>query len=342
MLLEGFFCVVRSVLSVLGAAGNIINIDTFISMGISDSMVVTMLFMAVFDLLHLIAMLSRAVSFVFYVVENTRGFSMWFPVDPYGVYVFFGHAGRIPYTMVALTTTYLAVTRCMCVARPLQFKTTFTTRLSVIILSSLAILSVATYVPILVYMAMLPGFDPKINATRPLLWISPQRDFVKKIVWTIRDVVLPVATLFTVIICATVMSERLLASTRFRQSHFHVAELAQHVHQSAEIPIIHTIAHPCERPTVKNTSGTTEISVKLCAKDLRIVQQMILISVVFVVCNIPEMFVSFVSLLEPDFGLGRPYSNIYMTAISLEYFFRTVHSSCHIFIYYKYSAKYRR
>ncbi|CAL1537006.1 unnamed protein product [Lymnaea stagnalis] len=331
-MVEGCFCAARGLISLLGILGNLVNIKAYVSMGLSDGVTTAFLLLACSDLAYLTAMLARAVSFGFMAAEKLHNYSLWFPVDPYGVYIFFGNVGSIPYTVSILTTTLLAVVRCLSVARPLQFQNSFRRTRATAVVFVFAMFSLFSYLPVLVFMGMIRQFDARVNATRPMLWISPMRERVKDIVWVIRDAILPIATQLIVITCVIVMADCLRSASVFRMSQMSVKSVSEKL----RFGDLNVDLGQNEAPRSAANPN------KLIGKELQAVQQVLLISIIFIVCNMPKIVINFTGLFEQEFALGRLHENLYLTMIGVLYIFQTVYSSVNIFIYYHYSSKYRR
>ncbi|CAL1536997.1 unnamed protein product [Lymnaea stagnalis] len=336
---EGVLCLARGTLSVLGCTANVISIRTFASMGLADGMNLSFLCLSVSDLMYLVTVLARAVSFLFMTLEEMPGQFFWFPVEPYGVYIFFGHAGRIPYILSNLTTTFLAVARCLCVARPLVFKNTFSSKIALTILSACAVFSVSSYVPILFYMGMIPLYDERTNATsRPSLWISPKREEVKDVVWGMRDAFVPFATQIVVIVCVITMSGSLRAASNFRHANS-ISHLVPRSHLSREACIKGN--DPVEGRGVHGAKPNY-VQSRLGGKELRVVQQVVLICVVYITCNTPTIFINFASVFESNFSIEKTYRNLYLTTTGAKHLFQTINASFNIFIYHNYNSKFKK
>ncbi|KAK0053330.1 fMet-Leu-Phe receptor [Biomphalaria pfeifferi] len=284
---EGALCLVRGTLASLGVAANIVNVKTFMAMGLKDVMTICFLSLSLSDLGYLLTVICRAASFAFMTAESLWQFCVWFPVEPYGVYIYFGHAGKIPYIMSNITTTFLAV--------------------------------VSELPPCACLHGMASQNVPGSNVTRPTLWISPKREGVKDVVWAMRDTFVPFVTQVIILICLLVLTSRLRSAYIFRQK-------------------ITIRALVLERPKLtdrlESGSGVLCTEIKgLGGKDLQVVQQVVLISVVYVFCNTPTILVNFVGVIEPQFSIEKLYKNLYLTMTGVKHLCQTINASFNIFIY---------
>jgi hypothetical protein len=327
MMLESCY-VVWIGMALLGVVSNIINIRVFILMGLHDGVTVSFLALAIFDLTYLISSISLSVSVAFYVFELKL--VARFCIDPFAIFVFSATVMIIISITNVLTTTFLAVVRCLCVAKPLQFKNTMTKSKATIWMTGIGIFSFAIYIPILANMGMIGKFDKFRNSTRLTLWMSSKREIAKNNVWMVTEMFLPIVTQLVIMICIVIMVRCLRTAYKFRQS-------------SGSACVLEDIGNKKQNCDQKKP-GASDSSIsndKLSGKDLRVVQQVVLISVVYLVCNVPKILISFCTAIEPEFTVGRRYSNVYMSANCLRKHFEIVNATVNFLIYYKYNSKFR-
>lgn len=318
---------VWALLSFLGIISNIINIRIFIAMGLNDGVIVSFLALAIFDLAYLIVSFSLGITTAIYVIELRYGNK--FAIEPFGVKVYFFNITILINVGNMLVTTYLAFARCMCIARPVQFKYTFTRRKAIVLSFGFAIFAIVSYLPIFVYMGMWTQTDPRTNISRPMLWLSPKRESIKNIVWAVIDVFLPCATEIIVIVCIFVMTKCLRQAATFRQTSSASAATRKHKMMGPT------------NITGSNSDPSSGVSDKLTGKDLRVIQQIVLISLVYIMCNTPKILISVVAMIEHEFRIGRRYSRLYLCVNSLGKNFEVCNSAINLIIYYKYNTKFR-
>ncbi|CAL1530805.1 unnamed protein product, partial [Lymnaea stagnalis] len=309
-----FYSCTWTILTLFGAAGNAVNVRTFVCMGINDGFAISFLALSVLDLSYLVVALAMAVSTAFFTVELKQP-HIFFSVQPYALAIYFGNFGVMLYLTIQLTTTFIAVARCMCVAKPLHFKNAFTRRRCAAVLSCLVSIPVVSYVPIWINMAIVTQFDPSTNTTRPSLWVSPSREFIKDIIWTIEDMLIPFSTEIIVLVCLIVMADGLRKSSKFRMSSLSGCSLSEY-----------------------GASGGPH---KLSGKELVIVQQTAVISFLYILTNTPKVASNIVSVLVPEFNLGKKYGNLYLVVISFRKLLEMCNSASNLPIYYKCNPKFR-
>lgn len=325
------YSVVWTVLSLLGVISNIINIRVFIAMGLGDGVTVSFLALAIFDLTYLIASFSLGVSVAFSVYEQRS--TVRFRIDPYGLSIFFGSVMILINETNVLTTTFLAVARCMCVAKPLQFKNSFTRKRAILFMVGFALFAVVVYTPILANMGMVEKFDKFTNMSRPTFWVSPIRESIKEVIWTFTEMLLPFVTQFIIIFCVVIMAHSLRVASKFRQTS---------VLTTGKVTNKNNGNDTFSSQDAGLNNGDSDIATdKLTGKDLRVIQQVVLISVVYVVCNTPKILISVATTLEPEFTIGKRYSRMYLCINGLRMHFEILNSAVNFIIYFKYNTKFR-
>ncbi|XP_059175072.1 uncharacterized protein LOC131955113 [Physella acuta] len=316
LLYEGLLSSTRALIAALGCMGNVINIYIFMKLGFNEGMNLSLTLLSCFDLLYLVTVISRSVSFVFFAYERTHRWTMWFPVQPYAVVIFCGNAGRIPHAFSNLMTTFVALARCASVAKPLQFKQTFSQQLTVIWAIIFVVFAVVSFIPVQVFMGIIPQFDKDVNLTRPALWISPQRKQVRDAMGVIRDAFIPLSTQLLILVCLILMTRRLKASIKFRSFHSYN-----------------------DITTVTKSKGSSPTKP---GKELQVIQQVALICMVYITCNTPTILINFTGLFVPEFSIDNTFRNMYLLMTGIKYFFQTINASINILVYHRYNSRYRR
>ncbi|BFZ09729.1 hypothetical protein BsWGS_12768 [Bradybaena similaris] len=294
-------------------------------MGLAEGITVSFLFLSIFDLAYLAPSFALGIAIALGVVEIRT--PTVFIVDPDAVSILLANFMVLVNVTNVLTTTFLAVARCMCVAKPLHFKNWFTRKRTIQIIVSFIAVAVISYTPVIANMGIVIRFDLKKNITRPTLWVSPKRESFKVITWMVIELVLPFATQFIVVVCVLIMINSLRASAEFRQSS---TLMSWNVTSSLDQKINETLS-----------STKTMSTYKLAGKDVRVVQQVVLISLVYIICNTPKMIISVIAVTVPEFSMGKRFSNLYLSVNMLRQQFEMFNCSINTLIYYKYNAKFR-
>ncbi|XP_005112226.1 uncharacterized protein LOC101851096 [Aplysia californica] len=319
--------------SVLGIGSNFLNIKTFFTMGVDDAVTVSFLGLSISDILVSLVMFCTSVSMSLHTVEMSRG--PLFTYDPVISAVFLTNVIMALYTVTILITLYIAVARCMCVAKPLHFKHVFTKTRSVVIISVFGVFSAGIVVPIFTSMGITDISGMTQNGTRYTIWFDPNVEDSKDAIFFIVLVVIPFATQVIVIVCIVVMTWKLIESSRFRQ------KSAKSSNSSGGITTQKTTEGQ-ENNTKNNNSNNS--NVRLSGKELQAVQQVILISLIFAIFNTPMLVIGICGLVEPDFDaiMGKHrYARLYAACSGSRRVSEQVNSALNFFIYYKYNTKFR-
>ncbi|CAL1536998.1 unnamed protein product, partial [Lymnaea stagnalis] len=321
-----------------GLSGNACSFRTFVSMGLRDWVTITFAWLAVADSFFLMAVV--VISFAYFVAaieQWNSGSGFMFPADPFAVGIFFVNCGGGPYTLTMLTTTFIALARCMGVVKPLTFRHSFSRMRTVAILSTFSVLSLLSVIPILIFMDLKRREGPAANSTRLFLWLSQDRKQVKDILWPIRDAFLPLSAQVILLLCVYFMAGSLHESSRFRR-----ADTRQSKHLPANAPSHTRDSLKADGLQGRDAQKTSNPTFHLSGKELKVIQQMLFISSIFIVCNTPKIVLNLTELCFPEFNIADDLQGVYYTMVNIRDFFQTVNSSVNIFIYYHYSSKFRQ
>ncbi|CAL1541525.1 unnamed protein product, partial [Lymnaea stagnalis] len=311
----------------VGAVGNVLSIKTFFRLGISDGVNLSLLSLAASDLFYLITALITAISLMLLGVEELSGYKVRFALDPEAVFMTSTHSGSGFYAISMLVTTFITVVRCLAVAQPLKYRNLISRQTTTIIISLFTVLSVTSAVLTLAFLGILHQFDSKTNTTSSSLWLSPQQAIIKDVIFGIRDVILPLTSQIIVGVCVVIMARYLRKASSFRKT------LSSNIAMDT-ITSISLIAEPLTR-------NNNPASAKVAGKEIQVVQQMLLIAVVYSLCNMPKVVFNMTQIILPEFYRGGRYSALYSTFNIVRELIQSVNASVTIFIYWKYNSKFR-
>ncbi|XP_059140311.1 uncharacterized protein LOC131928327 [Physella acuta] len=293
-------------------------------MGLHDGMTVSFLFLAIADFNFAVVSLALGVSGYVYVYEVQYGY--WFPVEPYGVGLFFANLLVPLSAVVAVNTSFIAVVRCICVSLPLYFKHAFRRETTVMLMSGFFLVITAVDIPVFVYMGMVDKFDLAHNRSRPSLWVSSSRENVKDIVWSLIAMAVPFATQIITIGSIIIMARALKNAQRFR-----MASANGELNYRTKL---------VEKPGTKD-KFSLKSSGKLSGRDRQIVKQIVVISLVYILCNTPKIMFILAGVVVPEFALGSPLNFLYLTVSNIRMIFEVINSTINLPIYYRYNSKFR-
>ncbi|GFN86120.1 chemosensory receptor c [Plakobranchus ocellatus] len=310
--------------SVFGLIANIINIKTFLAMrAFGDGVTLTFLLLSVSDLF--VCFYSAVICIgTFLVAQESKRHSQIidgetaghiFPVDPISACIFGLNMFQVFNLFTILLTVYLALARCLCVKFPLKFRNIITVRKTVFVSVIFVVTSLGIRLPLITHGGVSLNFDPRINATRYTVWMHPNGETIKDILWISVDASVCVGAQVVLSMCIVMMAKVLKAAAKFRS-----------------------------RKSIANDSklDQSKSKNKFTPKDARIVKQLVLVSSIFIICNTPKLITFLATTVEPNFDLGRRYQKFYQISMAVVATVDTINSSANIFVYYFFNSKFRR
>ncbi|CAL1546422.1 unnamed protein product [Lymnaea stagnalis] len=306
------YSAVGVVVSLFGLVTNAINMKTFVAMGAEDGVTMSFLFLSSAEFVCFLAALGQEVGMALRVTEKISGYQIVFGYQPMVFNLFFANVRNCLFTIPVLITLYLSVAKCMCVVKPLHFKNTFSKQRTAWVLMGISVFAVTSYVPIFTSAGVSVQYDPNINQTRPMLWLSLNRDVVVNIVRSIRDSFPAFASQGVITICVFVMSKALRKTAKFRASA--KTWIAAHDRHDE----------------------------KLRGAELQVIKQVVVISVVYIVGNTPKIIVILASSLVAELNIGKRYQNLSNILSNTRELIEMMMSAVNIVIYYKYNSTFRR
>lgn len=176
------------------------------------------------------------------------------------------------------------------------------------------------YIPVLIYMGVVDKFDTAHNKSRPSAYVSPDRKYIKDIVWNILGMAIPLLTQAIIITSTIIMARALTKSQKFRsanaQTDFKLAKIFR--------------------------SNETKSPGKLAGKERQVVKQVVVISLVYILCNTPKIVFIMAGVIVPEFALGKQLNLIYVTVSNIRMIFEILNSTITLPIYYTFNTKFRQ
>ena len=188
-----------------------------------------------------------------------------------------------------------------CVARPLKFRGIISVRRTLAVVIGFFCLSLVTRIPVLAHMSMPVTFDPVFKASQPTLWLHPNRATIRNIVLLFFDMGFSSVAQVILSVCVIIMARKLRTANEFRNG----ASVSRNENSASKSSI--DDIHISSTSTLNN-------------KDAFIIQHLVLISTIFIVCNIPRLVRNFSPFLEPEFELGVVI-NIFIISLDLSIVF---------------------
>ncbi|XP_005100997.2 uncharacterized protein LOC101846743 [Aplysia californica] len=309
-LVSGFNSIPLLLCCVFGIPANALTIRAFLRLGARDNASISFLHMAVSDMLHNCTIVIRVCTEVLGLLKRRAGVKLALPLLPFIVVNL--NLREMFLTISALTTTFLAIARCMGVARPLQFKDMFTRPRTIILLVLFDVFSFASFFPVICTVGIVYIWNPKTNTSKAATWFAEGREEAGRYVHSL-DFVLPLITEVIIIMCFVVMVIKLKEASRFRKASQSAGEKES-----------------------ENAKGSG-----LSSKEVAVLQQVSLVCFIYISLNSAKVITAIVTFVVPGFSLGQRYTNLYSTFHEIRMLFETLCASVNFIIYYKYNARFR-
>ncbi|GFN78856.1 chemosensory receptor a [Plakobranchus ocellatus] len=302
------------VLSAFSLGSNIVNILVFSRMGLKDGATATFLVLSIsdgatgcFNILYSILTTIRYLGPI-HLRRTAYTIFMLIMVPPY-----------IFHMTSTLCTVVIAIVRCCSVAMPFRVKSVFTVRRQLLTIMILAAsTTVITCYGISCY-RVIQVLDPQTNITHLVLTLTP--DFARQIqVFDMYRFVVIYSSFIIVNICLVILIVALKRSSNFRTKAAGTVETDK-------------------KPTFNVQESCATIKFKL--KEKQVVRTVVLVSLVFTICNLPYVVLLILRQTLPEFKIVGCLSRSFdMLAISSEAA-TSVNVCVNIFIYYYSHANYR-
>ena len=291
----------------VGLISNAINMVVFLKAGVKDSVTTLLLTLSFSDAMFLILIAPSMV--VWYKFTSTA----------WQVFLMCYWPAMTFYDYSLYISVFLGVTRCACVVKPLHFKSVFTKSRTVIAVCILFCVDVLLYIPVLSISRLGWRKDPVTNAS--YLSVISDDDSLKFSKMRINDALnrnfLAWTTYIVMIVCAALLSFKLFESSKVRSL-----------------------------PSTASGSGESSNQIrapkrKLSQKDVRVVQSVVLVCVIFIVAQIPSIGHSVARVAVEEFNdngnLVWFASIILQTSVTCN----MANASLNIFVYYNFNSRYR-
>ncbi|XP_059157917.1 cholecystokinin receptor type A-like [Physella acuta] len=330
--------VVCSLIATFGIVSNVINIVVYGRQGVRESVNITFIALSLWDLCNCMLCLATVVCFII----NDH-----FPsaeVDVLAVqYVYIGYTRGCTYALSTLVTVYLSIERCICIIFPFKVKDIFTRARSLCTNLGILLFGVACFSPAWASQGLQWQREATLNVSRLVLWVSTSRRQVDLFVDTFNGVVLPTVAQVVITVTSVIMISGVRASSQFRAR----APKGKDSGSSTMGSVVggpgsstRAVGGPAPRQGPQRTvAGPTEQT--LPNKDGKVAKVVVLVAVIFFMCNLPVLLVAYTRPFVPDMDVGKAYYSLYLMVYTVVYVSGLVNASVNIFVYYFVSSKFR-
>ncbi|GFR72059.1 chemosensory receptor C [Elysia marginata] len=239
-------------LLVAGLTTNILNIITFLKVGVKDSVSILLLTISMSDACFLTLVSPVLLRHAFLSVGSYKVQAL----NDLRVMTFW--PAFTCYDFSAYVSVVLGVTRCACVAMPLRFKSVFTKKRTIIAVGVLFCINVLIHIPVLTIFRLGLKIDPLTNKS----YVGVVREggsletYKQRLNDTINKNTLQVISFIVLVACAALLSFKLFQTSKIRSKSAAVSDTSE--------------------KSGKSPSQSQAASHKLSPKDVRVVQSVIL------------------------------------------------------------------
>ena len=296
--------VVGSAICIVGVLGNIINLYVFLKMGFKDTINISFFGLTISDCGHLLTQLWINLMYV----PAFKNLEMPFDPAENGFRHVTGAWPHIYFSRVSgLITAYATFARCLCIAMPLKVKQILTPRRTEIVTAFIFLMVLAMVFP--VFPANPMGWRFSATKNRSVYGVRALRinGRVDSISYTLCNVC-GYFSFCTTIASTSVLVNSLKTKAKWRQT---------------------------------AASGLSNSTASAISRDERVIKMMVTISVVFILCYLPNTVIYMTTIAFNDFSVNGRYQNLFFIVASLTWDLEAINSSVNVLVYLKMNSKYR-
>uniref|UniRef100_A0A0B6ZR42 G-protein coupled receptors family 1 profile domain-containing protein n=1 Tax=Arion vulgaris TaxID=1028688 RepID=A0A0B6ZR42_9EUPU len=196
--------------TVLGIITNIINIIVFVKQGVKDTVNISLLGLAISDLVSLLFLHLLNLCFTPSIL------SMDLPFYPDQIMWHWGWAHTIFTRIGTGITAWITLERCLCIAAPLKVKIWITPKRSVMFMVILYIVMIGHVLPVFYTSQLTLIFDFTRNKTILGMHFMENRNDIEEVVFLINNI-LPSTFFVLIIVCTTILVRELRKKSKWRK-----------------------------------------------------------------------------------------------------------------------------
>lgn len=340
MFLNGLLgtAILHLAVGLFGAITNSICIRGFRKIGLVDSVTVCWFLQAIFDIIIVLFTISSSI--VAFLDLDERHSKTQYPIKMRYVSHFFGTITRIFSESSFNITVFLAIQRCACVIRPLQFSRSFTRFKTYLIIMSIFSFHCIVYLILLSYYRIEKKSNPLTNSTHNALVVMSGRKFYSKLIFMMYGIGFTIANPLIVAVCTIFMARALNRSIHFREIANSSPKIKPRIRTKGLISWI-----DLDLQGTKTIQSNQKDLAKSCMvkdkKEIRLIVQVSLLSVIYLVCSLPRITMGITVAIEKQFAIRGQYNNVFIICYLIMITFENINCSLNFFVYYKYNRKFR-
>ena len=304
--------IVNPALGLVSIVLNIINMIVFYKMGLSDGVTQNFFILSLCDCLTAVTSLVNSIAHMARTI--VRSFIGYGGLEQVVHILYMGSHFSLPFPQnySLITTVVIAVVRCCCVAMPLKVKHLITVKRQLVAILFLSGMVTSILVYVYAPLKMFHVLNLATNTTEAyFLGARWQAN-------TIFNNILCFGSFIICITCVIILSTSLNKASRFRDSFTTSTSIST---------------------SYGNTSDSDKKS-KEILRNARAVRTVVLVCVIFIVCNVPHMVLYLLMAYLEGFGPGGKYYLARVFSISVAEMFLLISTCLNTFIYILYNTRY--
>ncbi|KAH9503869.1 hypothetical protein Btru_064037 [Bulinus truncatus] len=292
--------IIGGLISLVGVVLNAINITVFIDLGFSDTINISLLGLAVADTGGLASLVWMSLCY------NPLVTGAFPEVNFNEIQHLTAGWPHVCFMRISSwLTAFITFERYLCISVPLKVKALLTREATIIAVSFIFLVVIATIVPVYVGIYITSDVYDK-NGKRQLgfAYISGGQELLNASVFT--NSMQQLFTIFMVILCTSGLVYKMSEKSQWRNS--------------------------------ATTSSKLET---INARDKKVVRLVIIIAVTFIATFTPFVIYVLAMFSNHEFMTGRKYQNLFLVCGTFAFNMEAINASCSFFIYLKMSSKFR-
>ncbi|GFN94329.1 chemosensory receptor c [Plakobranchus ocellatus] len=343
--LRSLFCILSLMFSMPAVCFNAINVLIFFTIGVTDSITVCFLYLAVCDFCTMVSLSVGAFFTLFFSLGIPGSHNL--ATYSFGSAVVYGTFSNV----ASATTTYIALQRGLCVAWPFLTRHAFTRNRTFVALIAITVVLLGCGMPRAVTFRFIYVPDPSNNASQiaSVHFFEIYRHFdalylifVKLFMGFTQYIVMSVCAV--AIYIGMRSSIRLKSASSSAGSDSYSARSNQGTLEKTE-KVESCIEDIGQKKTENNftdtkTKAKQDTGKKPPQKEILVIKQALTVVVLQVMCTTPGIIVYIFAMIEPRFRMGTEYHNLYFVIFGAVDWSYAVNAFFNFFIYLNFNSKF--
>ncbi|KAK6976434.1 hypothetical protein BgiMline_022863 [Biomphalaria glabrata] len=337
----------------LGSFTNLLNIVVYHRMGLKDTVSVAFFSLSLSDLVYLLIHLSNFIGSVVLFANELAGEQLTETfvrlINPFFPYIMMWYASW-PYDISVLTTVFISLQRCLCIALPFRFKSLFTRERTVFVIGFIYVYVTSSYTLIFTTFSLTTVVNPQTNASALFLSYDKDGAIKETIFYWMNRILLQIVAQIAIFLNVLILATCLARSAKFRQDAKRNTTLDQ---ESTSCSTSNLNSKFSSGPRQSSTDSKSKMITKsqkehsadtssaLSGKEVQVIKSVTLVAVLFLLTNLPANILFCVNRFVPGFSMGGDYSNTFLAFYTLRTEIEIVNASVNFFVYYHCNTKFR-